>query len=135
MDQQSLVTALYTKLMTSGSTHPAALVSSRIAEGEGPFDEDFPRLLFHVVTDPPDSTFERRNVNADVQIDVFGKKSLGSAAVRAVTDAVKTLLDGSSITVTGCTGGNIVVMDRGKRTTEGDVLRVTQMYRVRATEA
>lgn len=134
MSQQAIVDAIYVKLTASGATNPSALVSGRIAESEGPFDESFPHILFHIISDPVDATFLRDNADIIVQVDTYGEKSGGSKAVRVVSDAIFSLLNRSTLSISGFTGGTVDGQDRGSRTTEGDAIRIMQMYRVQTTE-
>lgn len=143
---QSLINGLFEKLQEAGAGKPNTLVGGRIFHLQGESDDLgmsgvttttlLPHITFQVITNPL-ARGMAGNVKQDmnVQIDIYGKREAGAAALGAIEQAVFTLLDAQSVTVAGHDRGVITCINRDVRNVEDDAIRSMSEYRVQATSS
>lgn len=129
-DQQAVCDAIYTKLtavQTVGTVH--ALTGGRIYEGQAPLDEALPFLVFNIISDVPDSTFDGDNLDAEVQVTYVGGRGSGSKVTRTIADAGFTLLQNATdIAITGYNRAETWCVDRGTLDVEDDAYVIRQTW-------
>lgn len=107
-------------------------VGGRIYEMVAPEEAPLPLAVWNIITDPPDEMFGGDDIDAEIQVDLYGEKSLGIATLGAINDKLFTLLQGQSATITGYDGVSIQCMDRGAREVEERAYRITSRWRLMA---
>lgn len=127
-----MVDAIYTRLSgDTGAGGVSTLVSGHIWESEAKQGETYPNLVFRIVSDPSEFYFGgAEDLIAEMQIDIYGRRRSGSAALRPVAERVRTILHNLSITATGFSGASIQCIDRGVPMIEDDAYRIMQRYRI-----
>lgn len=134
MSQQALLTGWYTLLSTDqtvGSFYDD--LGGRIYEMQAPESAALPLCVYQLVTDPESPTFTKDDLNAEMQVDLYGEQRLGAKALRDTHDKLVALLQRKTITVSGYTGGIINWIDRGQSSVEEDSIRILSRWQVRAT--
>lgn len=134
--QEAMATGLGALLVadqTSGSLYDA--VGGRIYEQIAPENGALPHLVWNIITDPPDETFNGDDIDAEIQFDLYGEKRLGMTALGVINDKLFTALQGQSATITNYTGCSIQCLDRGERSTEERGHRITSRWRLMANTA
>ena len=135
-DQQAIVAGIQTKLtavQTAGTVYAA--VSGRIYNGPPSLDEALPFVSHFVVTDPVRRSFNKAGSEMEIQVDIYDNLASGAASCRAIADKVFALLDNAAVTATGWSGVQAQCIERGGAEKEEDAFRITQRYRIWATEA
>jgi hypothetical protein len=136
MSVNALTAGIYTKLTsitTTGSVY--ALTTGRIYHGQAPLDAALPYVTFFTVAhDPGAVNFGSRDIDADIQVDVYGDAELGRGAILTISDKLVTDFDHSTLTITGHGGARLDCKDPGVVETDGEALRVIQTWRVTATK-
>lgn len=100
-------------------------LSGRIYELAAPEDAALPHAVFNLVTDPPDETFSGDDIEATVQIDLYGERRLGAAALGDIQAKLLAELQGAAVTVAGFIGGVFMFTERGQRSIDGGAHRIT----------
>ena len=133
MAQQPILDALYTKFAAdTAAGGVSTLTGARMYEVEGPDDAALPLLLWTPVSDIPVATFGNDGFDAEYQFDVFGDGALGPKPVRTINDAIWTLLNRKTLTVTGYGSATVACTERGVETREGRAIRIRSQYRIKA---
>jgi len=96
---KNLTTAIYGKL--SGSAL-AAHIGTRLYKGRAPEGASYPYIVYMVVTNSPDHTFNERYEDTLIQFSLFSSES-GSTEVENMYIDLKTLYDEVAMTITGDT--------------------------------
>lgn len=127
MTTQATVTGLYAALtanQASGTFY--ADLGGRIYESLAPEGSALPLMVFTEITDPPINYLGgSSDIEATVQIDLYGERRLGAKALGDIHTKVLTAMEGASITIAGHVGGQLEFTDRGRRSIDGDAHRVT----------
>lgn len=127
MSTQAVITGLYSALtadQTAGSFYDD--IGGRIYEGMAPEEGPLPHMVFVEVSDPPINYLGgTSDIEMQVQIDLYGEKSLGAKALGDIHAKVLTALEGASVTIAGHVGGQFEFTERGRRSIDGDAHRVT----------
>lgn len=130
----------YTKLTSdqTGGSFYDRLADSTVAasgkalwEGQAPEDEALPCAVYQLITATPDSSFEDDNIEAEIQVDIYGESRLGMKSVGQINDQLYALLHRKTLTVSGFNFAQTTVIDRGQRIPEDDeVNRITSRWRL-----
>ena len=130
----SVASGIASKLI--GTSDFNASVSNRVYEGEIPDNvTTLPACRWFVVSDLPADTLNEDHIDAEVQVDLYGKQSAGSAALDTINQQLFELLHRQAITISGYVGGQAICIDRGGVAPEGvDGFSVTSRYRVVANQ-
>ena len=93
-----MVDAIYTRLSgDTGAGGVSTLVSGHIWESEAKQGETYPNLVFRIVSDPSEFYFGgAEDLIAEMQIDIYGRRRSGSAALRPKRRKVRTGVAGSN---------------------------------------
>jgi len=139
-NQQDIVNGLRGKLIddtSQGSFY--GMLGGRIYEGQAPQNTVHPLAVMHMITAIPEPTFDHSDTwNLTFQIDLFGKRSKGSAALVVIADKLRALLDRADLSAfvnPGTVSGeflnvNIMNTDQGAPVIEEDTLRQTSQWAI-----
>lgn len=132
MSQDAICGAINTLLTAdTAAGGVSTLTDGAIFESEAYENQAPPLVVFRLVADPEVFYFgSSEDLLGELQVDVYGRRTLGSAAVATIAARVKTLLHGQPLTVTGYTGVNCQAIDRGVPLIEDDSYRIMQRYRL-----
>ena len=109
-------------------------VGGRIYGIESEHGDTFPYCVFNVLDDPPVRYGGNVNdIEATVQIDLWGDKGLGYDSLSDINNKLYTVLDGVAVTITGFTGGQAFNLDRGVPLIEEDAIRILSRWRIWAS--
>lgn len=110
-------------------------ITGRITSPQAPQNQTLPHCVFNVLSDPPDAYFSGDDIDAEMQIDLWGTFNGTSSkhALGLINDKLITLLDKQSITITGFTSGEVRSLDRGTATIEEDAVRILSRWRILAS--
>jgi hypothetical protein len=109
-------------------------LSGRIYAMQAPQDDTLPLCVFNILDDAPFRYGGTTNdIEATVQIDLWGSIGGGYDAISDINDKLFTVLDGQAVTITGFTGGQAFNLDRGAPTTEEDAIRILSRWRIWAS--
>lgn len=130
---QDVVTAIYSKLSTSGSGSFSEAVGGRIYELRAPANNaTFPIAVFNVITPGITSVFGGQILKQFVfQVDLYGKASVGIASLAAAQSKLITLLNQTSIAVTNNGTGTFEVVSEARRSLEDQYIRLSTDFRLR----
>jgi hypothetical protein len=132
---QALATGVYSLLTASqGAGTFYADLSGRIYEGVAPEEAALPLLTYMIVTDPPYETFGSDDIDARIEMDLYGERRLGAKVLGDIAAKVVTALQGASVTISGHAGGVLMFTERGRRTIDGDAHRITMEAIVQANQ-
>lgn len=137
MSQAALEAAWDTLLTTNqGAGTFYAAVGGRIHNGEAPADSPMPHAVWLVVSDVPDSVFgERDDLEAEIQVELWGEKRLGKYVLSQANDLLFNLAQYADLTITGFTGGHARCIDRGAAEVMEEAYRILSRWQVRATKS
>ena len=129
----ALPVGIYNKLKsvtTAGSVY--AYVSGRLYERQAPLDAALPLLVYRVVTNVPDRYFANPDIGAEFQIELYAAfpEVTAGTQIDTVNDTLFTLLDGTTLTISGYTGGAVMCIDRGIVEIESDAIYAISRWRV-----
>lgn len=132
--QQPAINAFYGALAAdTGAGGVSTLTAARIYEGQAPEAAAIPSVILNLVDDVPVESFTTSDLNATLQVDVYGDRFAGSAVARTIADRLVTLLHRTSLSITGWNGGQVWCLDRGTLNIEDDAYRIMQTWRVTAS--
>ncbi len=98
-------------------------------------DAPLPLLIVSIVADPPLRFFGANDIEAIIQIDLYGSRPEGSTSISQMSDKLFTLLDNAALTITGFVGAKMHCDERGVYTVEEDSNRVRSEWRLWANVA
>lgn len=135
MSQQNLIDAIYTTLSgDNGVGGVYTLTSGRIYNEEGPVNAALPMVVFDVTEEPPTRYFGGgTDIDATVEVDVYGLKRLGEAATRTIAEAVYAKLGDQTISVTGHANASMHCLDRGQVEDLDGAWHIQQRYKLLAS--
>lgn len=111
------------------------LVGGRIYRTEAPPDTAEALAIVTVVADPPVRYFgPSDNINAVIQIDIYGAKGVSETTTQAISTALVTLVDGAALTISGYNGASAYCIDRGLPTIEDQRVRIITQWRIVANK-
>ncbi|MEO0966431.1 MAG: DUF3168 domain-containing protein [Planctomycetota bacterium] len=111
----------------------AALVGGRVYEDAAPDDAPLPLVRHAVVTNPAVFSLQADRLEIEFQVDTYAER-FDRAAARAVAGAVDALLHRGSLSVAGFSGGQVLRTDAGVPSTEDELCRVRQRFRLFANQ-
>ena len=127
MSQQDLVNEMYSEIKNAIGT----LVDDRVYNLVAPQDYALPLITFSIVADSPLPFMGPDNlyiIDVDVQVNIFGHKSDGAAALRNINDTLIDYLHGFEIESIGTVSNTL----RGitEMNTDNDIISIRSEYRV-----
>lgn len=135
MARKAIEDAIYTKLTTdqaAGSFYDD--VGGRISLNEASDSKALPHCVLAVITDVPARFLGgKRDANALFDIDIYSNE--GIATLQVTNGKLFTLLDNSTITITGFTLGYIQCQETGIVGIDDDRTKITSTWRVIAKES
>lgn len=131
---QYIEDAIYTLLNADAPL--ALLVGENIFNGQAPQDDATPivspYVIFNLLMPKTESTFTTDVINAELQIDVYQSRILGTKAARLIEEAVYAALNRVSVTPTNWNYAKFESLDRGHPEEDQDDYRIISIYRVYA---
>jgi len=134
----ALPVGIYDKLKsvtTAGSVY--AYVSGRLYGRQAKRAAALPLLIYQVVTDTPDRYFTSPDIGCEFQITIYANfpEVATGTQLDTANDVLFALLDGTTLTISGYTGGAVMCIDRGTIEIESDAMYVISRWRVWANES
>jgi hypothetical protein len=134
---KDVVAAIYTKLASvtsAGSFH--ALVGGRYYFVEAPQNTGFPLAVYTVDgVDNEDQFSGSRVLRGSVSFDIYCEGKTGAAVAMDIEEALFTLLDQQTLTVSGSTYGNVTLqcLARGLPTASNEFMIVSPAFSLFST--
>jgi len=135
MSQEALANAIYAKLTNDQSSSSLwSDLSARVYHLNAPPNTALPLLVFRITADQPQAYFSGEDdLDVELQLDLWGSTAAGAAALAAINGKILSLLHGQSLSISGYVDGECQAIDRGRATADGDALRITGRWKIRAT--
>lgn len=96
----NLITAIQSKFSGSALSET---VGGRIYHAFAPDANEYPRVVWHIISAPKEKTFTEVYRNTLIQVDLFSAKSAGETQIGQMYAYLSALLDECSLTITGST--------------------------------
>ena len=137
MSQQALANAIYAKLADTTTAQSIwSDLSGRIYQMQAPPNAALPLLVFHIHADLPQAYFTGADdLAVEVRLNLWGAAADGGAALTAIHDKIAGLLHHQPVNISGSGSAGCRALDRGRASADGQALRITSRWQIRATAA
>lgn len=134
-DQEAMLAGIIAKLSVTGAGTLYEAVNGRIYRTIAPNDNATePLVIVSVVDDPPDRYFSTAaDINAVINVSVYGARDLSETTMQGVNAKVITALENAAITISGHVGGLMWCQNRGIPIYDTARMQITTLWGIAAT--